>query len=196
MQIKFKEPLTVGNIATLFVTILALVLTIIFWYKVVIATHDVYKSIKSTQEQVQQNNMEIKDLTNEINKIKETQEEIKAKQTSTLDRGGHFKYLGKYKVTAYDLSYEDCGKYKGHPQYGITASGKYVTAWQTIAMDKSIPMGTKVYIPYFQDYPNKGIFIKEDHGGAIKGNRIDVYMQSSSSVKNFGVKYLDVYIVQ
>lgn len=72
----------------------------------------------------------------------------------------------------------------------ITSTGKR-PKWGTIAVDpKVIPYGTKVYIPQF----NK-TFIAEDCGGAIKGNKIDIFMNDESSVYNWGRKTIDIYIV-
>lgn len=98
-------------------------------------------------------------------------------------------------ITAYDLSVESCGKPPDHPEYGITASGNRVKEWYTIACDPSIPFGTKIYIPYFKDAPNRGVFTTEDRGGAIKGNKIDVYMKSHQACMNFGRRRLKVYIL-
>lgn len=100
-----------------------------------------------------------------------------------------------FEVTAYTLREEECGKSPDDPYYGITASGKKVKAWHTVAAPKDIPFGTKIYIPYFKDKPNKGIFVVEDRGGAIKGNRLDVYMESLSEALEFGRRKLEVYIL-
>ena len=73
---------------------------------------------------------------------------------------------------------------------GKTATGT-VPKWGTIAVDpKVIPYGTKVYIPQF----NK-TFIAEDCGGAIKGNKIDIYMNSKQECINWGRRTIDIYIV-
>lgn len=73
---------------------------------------------------------------------------------------------------------------------GVTSTGT-TPKWGTIAVDPSIiPYGTKVYIPQF----NK-MFIAEDCGGAIKGNKIDIFMNDPSSVSSWGIKTIDIYIV-
>lgn len=73
---------------------------------------------------------------------------------------------------------------------GVTARANY-----TIAMDpRYYPMGTIVYIPYFANYPNGGWFIAQDTGGAIKGNKIDVYMNSYSECTTFGRRNLECYV--
>lgn len=73
---------------------------------------------------------------------------------------------------------------------GITSTGTK-PKWGTISVDPSvIPYGTKVYIPQFGQ-----TFIAEDCGGAIKGNKIDIYMNDKTSVKNWGRRTIDIYIV-
>lgn len=99
------------------------------------------------------------------------------------------------RVTAYDLSYASCRKYPDNPEYGITASGIRVKEWHTIAAGPELPFGTKVYIPYFKDKPNKGIFTVQDRGSAIKENCLDVYMSNNKDCKDFGLRYLEVYIL-
>lgn len=97
-------------------------------------------------------------------------------------------------ISAYTLAEEECGKSPDHPEYGITASGAYVKEWHTIAAGKNIPFGTRIYIPYFKDQPNGGIFTVEDRGGAIGSNNIDVYMVDKSDALSFGRRNLEVYI--
>ena len=55
-------------------------------------------------------------------------------------------------------------------------------------------MGTIIYIPYFADYPNGGWFIAQDTGGAIKGNKIDVFMNNIRECNNFGRRNLECYV--
>ena len=74
---------------------------------------------------------------------------------------------------------------------GITATGT-VPKWGTIAVDPNvIPYGTKVYIPQFNKY-----FIAEDCGGGIKGNKIDIFMNSESQCTSWGKRTIDIYIVK
>lgn len=95
-----------------------------------------------------------------------------------------------YEVTAYTADYESTRKQPSDPLYGITASGEVVKEGHTIAAPRNIPFGTKIYIPYFDT-----IFTVEDRGGAIRGNRLDVYMASRDEARAFGRRSLDVLIL-
>ena len=79
---------------------------------------------------------------------------------------------------------------------GITASGTRATANRTIAAPRSFSFGTEFYIPYFRNNANRGIFVVEDRGGAIKGNRIDIYFNSHEEALRFGRRTLKVYILE
>lgn len=94
-----------------------------------------------------------------------------------------YEYLGKFTLTAYCSCSKCCGKWAS----GNTASGKKAEANHTIATDpKVIPLGTEVVI-------NKKIYVAEDTGGAIKGNRIDVFFDSHSDALDFGRQKAKVY---
>lgn len=99
--------------------------------------------------------------------------------------------IKKMSVTAYCDIPEDQGKWVGK-----TSSGKKPKIWRTIAAGKNIPFGTKVYIPYFKDKPNKGIFVVEDRGGNIGPNNIDVFFgMNTKEMHNFGRRNLEVHIL-
>lgn len=70
-----------------------------------------------------------------------------------------------------------------------TATGKEVKEG-IIAVDPDIiPLGTEVEIK------DMGIFVAEDTGGKIKGNRIDIYFDSKKEAKNFGRKGVWIKII-
>ena len=73
----------------------------------------------------------------------------------------------------------------------ITATGKKPRPYHNLAVDpKVIPYGTRVYIPEF----NK-VFIAEDTGGAIKNNRIDIYMNNEYECRQWGVRNITIIIL-
>lgn len=82
--------------------------------------------------------------------------------------------------------------YYGH---GITASGtkpvRNPNGYSTVAVDRSvIPLGTKLYIP------NYGYAIAADTGGAIKGMKIDLFMNTREECYTFGRRNITVHIIE
>ena len=76
----------------------------------------------------------------------------------------------------------------------ITATGatpvRNPNGLSTIAVDPSIiPLGSKVYIPGY------GMAIAADTGGAIKGNKIDLFLNSENDCINWGVQTVSLYII-
>ncbi len=98
-------------------------------------------------------------------------------------------------ATAYDLSFESCGKYPGSPGYGITASGTYAKVG-TVAVDpRVIPLGTKMYIVSTDGSYVYGYCTAEDTGGAIKGNKVDLFYNTRNECMQFGRRSVNVYIL-
>ena len=89
-----------------------------------------------------------------------------------------------FKVTAYCSCAKCCGKVTGR-----TASGAHAVAGQTVAASGQFAFGTKLNI-------NGKEYTVEDRGGAIQGNRIDIYMNSHAEAMAWGVKYLPVQVVE
>ena len=85
----------------------------------------------------------------------------------------------KMRTTGYCNCRRCAGRWAGH----ATASGKMPRANHTIAVDPHlIKLGTRVQI-------GNRIYTAEDTGGAIKGNRIDVYYSSHHMAQRHGVQY-------
>lgn len=98
-------------------------------------------------------------------------------------------------ITANASAYCSCASCCGKTN-GITASGAPASTWYTIAASSSFKLGTVVYIPYFQNQPNGGWFVVQDRGGAITGNKIDIFMGSHSQALSFGRKNLECYVYE
>lgn len=91
--------------------------------------------------------------------------------------------LGTYKLTAYCACKKCCGKTDG-----ITASGVKAVEGITVAADtRVLPFGTKVLIDGHE-------YTVQDKGGAIKGNKIDIYFEDHMTAKKFGVQYKEVFM--
>jgi 3D (Asp-Asp-Asp) domain-containing protein len=97
---------------------------------------------------------------------------VTADATSDIPAG--MNPAGNFVITCYDLT-------------GHTASGTPAGAGE-IAVDPSvIPLGTTVYIQ------GVGTRVAEDTGGAIRGNRIDLWEPTASACSAWGVESREVY---
>lgn len=93
----------------------------------------------------------------------------------TVGEGG---FIGHFEITHYCACESCCGKTDG-----ITASGVKAKANRTIAVDPTvIPLGSSVVI-------NGKRYVAEDTGSAIKGNRIDIYVDSHDKALQLGRLY-------
>ena len=88
-----------------------------------------------------------------------------------------------YKITAYCSCSKCCGKATGR-----TASGTRATPGRTVAASSKFAFGTKLSI-------NGKTYVVEDRGGAINGNKIDIFVSSHSKALAWGVKYLPVKVL-
>lgn len=96
------------------------------------------------------------------------------------------KNLGKFALSWY--SPKELGKETASQLR--TSRGLIPKEGRTIAVDpKVIPYGTTVYIE------GHGYFVAEDCGGAIKGNRIDIFTNSYSHAISQGRKVANVWII-
>lgn len=100
--------------------------------------------------------------------------------------------LGDFTATHYCSCAKCCGT-----ETGKTATGTQATAERTIAVDPEIiPLGSKVIINNDVSDLIPKVYIAEDTGGAIKGNRIDIYCESHQEALELGVKKVKVYLIK
>lgn len=92
------------------------------------------------------------------------------------------------RVTAYCPCPQCCGEYSD----GVTACGHEIQPGDTfVAADRRYPFRTEMLIPgYSNSQPVKVL----DRGGAIKGNRLDVFFATHEEALEWGVKYLEVNV--
>lgn len=91
--------------------------------------------------------------------------------------------IGTYTSTAYCGCCQCCGK-----SDGITSTGTHAEQGRTVAVDPSvIPYGTRLLI-------EDNYYIAEDCGGAIQGNRIDIYFDNHQEALDYGIKQVEVYV--
>lgn len=102
--------------------------------------------------------------------------------------------LGEYRLTAYCSCEKCCGIWaenrpldeNGKPIV-YTANQSIAKQGVTVAADTDVlPFGTVLLIGGHE-------YIVQDRGGAIKGNRIDIYFESHEEALEFGVQYDEVF---
>lgn len=93
--------------------------------------------------------------------------------------------LGEFTVTHYCPCAKCCGK-----SDGITYTGTQATEGRTIAVDPNvIPLGSEIII-------EGQAYIAEDVGGAIKGNKLDIFVDSHQEAINRGKIKREVKLMQ
>ena len=141
---------------------------------------DLIKS-KNLKEKIKLSETVIKEP---IDRIVQIQRNITSRSGSTIVNSNNNGTTKIFKVTAYCSCAKCCGKVTGR-----TASGTHATAGQTVAASGQFAFGTKLII-------NGQEYTVEDRGGAIKGNKIDIYVNSHAEALAWGVRYLPVTSVQ
>ena len=77
----------------------------------------------------------------------------------------------------------------------VTVTGSK-TGFGIVAVDpRVIPLGTKLYITSADGSYVYGYCVAGDTGGAIKGNRVDLFLGSESECREFGRRPMQVYIL-
>ncbi|WP_036730217.1 3D domain-containing protein [Peptoniphilus mikwangii] len=113
--------------------------------------------------------------------------EIGTKKTAasaTLE-GKKIKKVITMQATAYD------------PTAGsLTALGTKARVGAVAVDPKVIPLGSKLYIETMDGWPSYGYAVAEDTGGAIKGNRIDLFFNSNATANDFGRRNVKVYVIE
>jgi 3D (Asp-Asp-Asp) domain-containing protein len=141
-------------------------------------------------------NSNLKEENNNLNDSLKTKEEeletlqskatVTSRSSTTVTRTESSSEWITGNISAYCSCTLCCGSYAN----GITASGAKATAGRTIAAPSTYAFGTKIEIEGY------GIYVVEDRGGAINGNRLDVYMNSHSEALNFGRKQIRFRVVE
>lgn len=189
-----------GKVVFVF-SIICMIIAIIFSFFILwisfVAFEDEKNLIYSDESEIE-NLYEIKDFgfNDAVRGVTEEKIAIEAKKEDIVIPEIKKESLGEFKLTAYCSCEKCCGKWAlNRPKdengkdivYGST--GTILVAGTSIAVDPSvIPYGSQVEI-------NGHTYTAHDTGGAIKGNRIDVYFDSHQDALNFGVQYAEVFLI-
>ena len=146
-----------------------------------------YKIKYQNEEEIERTKLSEQIIKEPVNKIVQVQSNVTtrsstSRENSTTSATGVTKI---FKVTAYCSCSKCCGAHAS----GYTASGTLATSNHTVAASSQYAFGTKLII-------NGKEYTVEDRGGAITGDRIDIYMDSHADALAWGVRYLPVQVVQ
>ena len=124
-------------------------------------------------------------LKSEITKdpVKEVVE-VGSKKAAAAPNGKNAKRVIVMQATAYD------------PSAGSkTAMGTRARVGAVAVDPRVIPLGSKLYIESMDGFASYGYATAEDTGGAIKGNRIDLFYNSNAEANRFGRRNVKVYVL-
>lgn len=182
-------------------SIVCLIISIIFSFFIICSSFSVLEDANSllySAEVEIQKIYDIKEFTFSEAVVDETEEKsvVEKPEESQVVLESKKESLGEFKLTAYCSCEKCCGKCAlNRPKdengkdivYGST--GTVLVAGTSIAVDPSvIPYGSQVEI-------NGHTYTAHDTGGAIKGNRIDVYFDNHQDALNFGVQSVEVFLI-
>ncbi len=142
-----------------------------------------YKVKYQNEEEIERTVLSEEIIKEPVNKIVQVDKKVTSRAAVTPRTapvtGGEM-----YVVTAYCGCSRCCGK-----STGITASGNRAIQGVTVAAPSKFAFGTKLNI-------GGNIYTVQDRGGAIKGNRIDIYFSSHAAALAWGRRTLPVSVVQ
>lgn len=153
------------------VVVIATLIMLLMWLNIAVQLQNLYDISKDTLQMLCEVNSRVE------------QSYIEAEK-SIADENLYSNYIGEFVITHYCTCEKCCGK-----SDGITASGKMAKPNYTVAVDTTvIPLGTMLNI-------NGQLYLAEDKGGAIKGNRIDICVNSHEEAIQLGKYTADVFEV-
>ena len=175
-------------------SIFCLIISIIFSSFMIFISIIVIGESKSLLCEIKDSEINLIDGKNKI--IEQEKNIVNAKDKYLIVSENKKESLGEFKLTAYCSCEKCCGEWAlNRPKdengkdivYGST--GVALIAGTSIAVDPSvIPYGSNVEI-------NGHTYTAQDTGGAIQGNRIDVYFDNHQDALNFGVQYAEVFLI-
>lgn len=194
MKMKNKNSTAIAFIAIIFIMIIGFTSFGVAQYRMEKTNESLKTELNSTQLVLDATKNELnttkENLVIEIGRSDELSALLDMANTTISDLQDEeykFVYLGDFKLTHYcnELYEHICGYGDG-----LTAIGTKVKPGYTIAVDpKVIPYGSKVYIEGY------GWRVAEDCGGAVKGNHIDIAVDTHPEAMSKGVKTGGVWVL-
>ena len=92
-------------------------------------------------------------------------------------------------ATAYTLDFASTGRHPDHPLFGVTASGMMAQVGVVAVDTNVIPFHTRLYIEGY------GFAVAGDRGGAIRGEKVDLFFDTREETIQFGRRNIRVWIL-
>lgn len=128
----------------------------------------------------------LSNIADHVKLRREKREEEKNNEAVTANNLGKYKKgknLGTFHITGYCPCRACSGKYGNH-----TSTGTIARANHTVAADNRVlKAGTWIII-------NNKLYRVEDVGGAVKGKKIDIYVNTHPETFTLGFDYANVYL--
>lgn len=124
-------------------------------------------------------------------------EEVQAKVNQYVKQGLDKRFMGEYRISFYDTSHNSQEGWGYQTASGVSLEGKNIND-RLLACPPEIPLGTGLYLDFKEAPVLTGVYTCVDTGGAIKGNKIDVFYEDynmPNTVWDMGIKYADVYVM-
>ncbi len=149
-----------------------------------------YKVCYENNREVSRNVLEQSIITKCIDKVIEygapaAKAAIAYNSGTLASRGGELRYKGVITCSA-----------SAYCIRGRTATGMMSQVGAVAVDPKVIPLGTRLYIEAPDGSWTYGKAIAADTGGSIKGNKVDLYMESYDEAIRFGRRPAKVYILE
>ena len=138
-----------------------------------------YKVKYANEQEIGREEISVEVTKPPVDKIVEKQKVTSRSAEAPRSSDGYI----KFSATGYCPCVKCCGK-----TTGITASGAKAQAGTTIATSSSYKFGTTMEIK------GMGTYTVQDRGGAIQGNKIDIYFDTHQEALNFGRRTVEVYV--
>ncbi|NIK11992.1 3D domain-containing protein [Alkalibacillus almallahensis] len=141
---------------------------------------------KESKQNNEQQSQESNQNNNQEQQTQETKQQDNSGEVQHVSESNDVKERMYMEATAYTAYCDGCS--------GITKTGIDLRAnpnQKVIAVDPNIiPLGAKVWVEGY------GTAIAGDTGGAIKGNRIDVFMANEADANRFGRRQVQIKILE
>lgn len=124
-------------------------------------------------------------------------EEVQAMVNQCVKQELDKMFMGEYRISFYDTSHNSQEGWGYQTASGVSLEGKNIND-RLLACPPEIPLGTDLYLDFKEAPELSGIYTCVDRGGAIKGNKIDVFYEDynmPNTVWDMGIKYADVYMM-